>query len=692
LHLKTFLLGLLVGSLNADYYERIHLEPIYNSYNSLGQTGIIHLPNASIQENGSLGFIVVNSSLNKLLSIVASPIKFLEVGFFYQQPTDTLYLSNKANYLDKGFNVKLARSLNNLDIAIGIDDIAGTGRLSKEYLVATYNTNEFKLTLGIGTGALAFEDQYKNPIKGFELRPNTNFYSEIGNKGGTLDIDTYFKGPVGIFGGIEYYSSIYPGLVIKLESNPYDYTKFLAGGRPSSTFLDNRRKNKKFNIGIHYKFKHDINLGISILKDKGFDINVSKKINLNKVPVQSKPSKATSVSKSLDEDFGFYEDLLRNLEKEKIYVQSMQIDNEDIKVAVVNNSLKSSKISFEDINTTIQDLAEQKNRKIKYLSVTEMYSGFEIGTVTARSKNPLIPSRTGKQTINEPMNDTKDFEYQTILKFPEIYFNIKPEFIYRYADPARFFAGGFDLQLDTEIKFSTNLYITSVVSQQLWNSFQRVRDFPDSPYLPHVRTDVVKYLNNRNSLYLNTFQLNHINKINNNHFLQLSMGYYEMMFGGYGVEYLWKPFYKNYALGISAFNVKQRDFNQRFDFQNYETTTGFIDFIYYFNKIDISSKLSIGKYLAKDKGYTFELTKHFKSGMAIGGYFTRTNISPIIYGEGSFDKGFFFDIPLNIFNPTIKTSRILIQPLTRDGGARLKTGNPLFINSHIKNNIGFRQE
>lgn len=690
MHLKTFLLGLFIGTLNANYYERIYLEPIYSSYNSLGQTGIIHLPNASIQENGSIGFIVVNSSLNKLLSIVSTPVKFLEVGFFYHQPTDTLYLSNKANYLDKGFNVKLARSFNNLDIAIGIDDIAGTGKLSKEYLVATYNTNEFKLTFGIGTGALAYENQYKNPIKGFELRPRNNFYSEIGNKGGTLDIDTFFKGPVGIFGGIEYYSSIYPGLVIKLESNPYDYSNFLAGGRPSSTFLDNRRKNKKFNIGIHYKFKHDIDLGISILKDKGFDINISKKINLENVPVQSKPSKSTSISKSLDEDFGFYEDLLRNLEKEKLFVQSMQIDSEELKVAVVNNSLKSSKISFENINTVIKDLAEQKNRKIKHLSVTEIHSGFEIGTTKALSRNPLIPSRTGKMSINEPMNDTKDFEYQTILKFPEIYFNIKPEFIYRYADPARFFAGGFDLQLGTEIKFTPNLYITSVVSQQLWNSFQRVRDFPDSPYLPHVRTDVVKYLNNRNSLYLNTFQLNHINKISNNHFLQLSMGYYEMMFGGYGIEYLWKPFYKNYSLGISAFNVQQRDFNQRFDFQNYETKTGFIDFNYYFSKIGISSKLSIGKYLAKDKGYTFELTKHFKSGMSIGGYFTRTNLSPEIYGEGSFDKGFFFDIPLNIFNPTKDISRILIQPLTRDGGARLKTGNPLFINWHIKNNFDFR--
>ena len=684
MRLIRLLLLVFTINLSADYFIRPNLDPIYTSYNSLGQSGLIHLPNASIQEAGSIGFILTNSSLNKLISIVATPTNFLELSFFYHQPKDSIYLSNKTNYLDKGFNLKLVKSFDNLDLAIGIDDIAGTGKLSKEYLAGTYNTNSFKVTLGIGTGALAYEDQYKNPIKGFELRPKKNI-SIRGNEGGTVDFNTFFKGPVGVFGGIEYYSSLYPGLIIKLESNPYDYTNFLAGGRPNSKFLNNRRKHKKFNVGIHYKFKNDIALGISILKDKGFDINVSKRINLNKIPAQTKPVRAIATSKSLDEDFAFYENLLRNLEREKMFVQSMEIDNGDIKVAVVNNSLKSAKASFEDINIVIKDLANQKKRNINYLSVTEIHSGFEIGTTTALSKNPLIPSKTGKQTIDEPRNNTKDFEYQTILEFPEIYFNIKPEFIYRYADPTRFFAGGFDLQLNTEIKFAPNLYLTSVISQQIWNSFSRVRDFPDSPYLPHVRTDVVKYLNNRNSLYLNTFQLNHIDKIANDHYLQLSMGYYEMMFGGYGIEYLWKPFYKNYAVGISAFNVTQRDFNQRFDFQNYETTTGFIDFRYDINKLDVTANLSIGKYLAKDKGYTLELVKHFRSGMSIGGYFTRTNLPPKIYGEGSFDKGFFFDIPLNIFNSTKNTSRVLIQPLTRDGGAKLKTGNPLFINDRIKN-------
>ena len=51
-----------------------------------------------------------------------------------------------------------------------------------------------------------------------------------------------------------------------------------------------------------------------------------------------------------------------------------------------------------------------------------------------------------------------------------------------------------------------------------------------------------------------------------------------------------------------------------------------------------------------------------------------TTLSKIEYGEGSFDKGFYFEIPLN--SAKGKES-VMIQPLTRDGGAKLKLLNPL---------------
>ena len=52
---------------------------------------------------------------------------------------------------------------------------------------------------------------------------------------------------------------------------------------------------------------------------------------------------------------------------------------------------------------------------------------------------------------------------------------------------------------------------------------------------------------------------------------------------------------------------------------------------------------------------------------------------PITFGEGSFNKGFYFQIPLDFFSKNYNTNyyNFEISPLTRDGGAKLRQGNKL---------------
>ena len=85
------------------------------------------------------------------------------------------------------------------------------------------------------------------------------------------------------------------------------------------------------------------------------------------------------------------------------------------------------------------------------------------------------------------------------------------------------------------------------------------------------------------------------------------------------------------------------------------------------------SNLSYGRYLAKDDGFTFDIGRRTKSGFKAGIYFTRTNVSAEVFGEGSFDKGFYFQIPLDLFskNYSGNYSSFKLSPLTRDGGAKL---------------------
>ena len=47
--------------------------------------------------------------------------------------------------------------------------------------------------------------------------------------------------------------------------------------------------------------------------------------------------------------------------------------------------------------------------------------------------------------------------------------------------------------------------------------------------------------------------------------------------------------------------------------------------------------------------------------------------------EANIDKGFYFEMPFSFLwtNAEKDVTKITIQPLTRDGGAKLKTNNPL---------------
>ena len=64
----------------------------------------------------------------------------------------------------------------------------------------------------------------------------------------------------------------------------------------------------------------------------------------------------------------------------------------------------------------------------------------------------------------------------------------------------------------------------------------------------------------------------------------------------------------------------------------------------------------------------------------VGAYATLTNVPFDVFGEGSFDKGIYVDIPLDWLtgSPTMSKRNFTIRPITRDGGARLASGRQLY--------------
>ena len=87
-----------------------------------------------------------------------------------------------------------------------------------------------------------------------------------------------------------------------------------------------------------------------------------------------------------------------------------------------------------------------------------------------------------------------------------------------------------------------------------------------------------------------------------------------------------------------------------------------------------------GQYLAGDRGVTLDFSRRFKTGFRLGAFATKTNVSSEEFGEGSFDKGFYFQIPVDLFTTRYRTGNIVfgLHPLTKDGGALLYGHNALW--------------
>ena len=259
---------------------------------------------------------------------------------------------------------------------------------------------------------------------------------------------------------------------------------------------------------------------------------------------------------------------------------------------------------------------------------------------------------------------------QSIQSF---FHTIGPDIRSQIGGPDGFFFGDLKLKSSSELIIQRGLSISSVISYGLYDNMDDLKLASDS-ILPHVRTDIVKYLKQSRNLSIQRMQLTKFSQISPSIFYKFSAGILEYMFSGFGGEALFKPFDKNFAIGVEAWKVYQRNYDQMFgilDDVDYKTTTGHISLYYEEPKTNILFKIKGGKFLAQDSGISFEFTREFYSGFRLSAFFTLTDISEEEFGEGSFDKGFSFFIPLEIFSNSYNSRNFGwgLKPITRDGGA-----------------------
>lgn len=685
----TLLTIVLSIEVRADIFDYIYPHP-GPSFSNYGGLGLIQNPNARFLKEGSLAFTWSHNEPYLRGSVVAYPFNWLEAAFQYTDVNDELYstvkeFSGSQSLKDKSFDLKfrLLEETNILpQIAFGLRDFGGTGRFASEYLVANKMFDSFlrfDLSFGIGWANLN-GNKINNPLSSISSHFETR--TRQIDLGGKVNAKTFLTGDAGLFGGIEFFLPNAKGTKFKIE---FDGTNYQTESNPQI-------QKSKINYGLVYPASDRLIFKISssrgTILNFGFsyslNLSTSNPNNINKVKRKKIENKNILKSVTSRSDENLYKAASLYLSKEGIAIQKASVNQDELHVVYSQNKYRNPALSIGRVMNTLNDLAPEKIKKIK---ISEINAGMGMYSVNLSRKiidKYSSPSQQSEELMEflktEPyIFNESDHAYNPLAKYPTSFLSIGPDLKTQIGGPDGFFFGDLKMQGKSEILFNRKLSLVTILNYGLTNNLDNLKLSSDS-ILPHVRTDIVKYLQNSKHFSIQRMQLNYYDQLSSSLFYKLSGGIFESMFSGIGAEFLYRPHNEDYGVGFELWQVQQREYNQMFSTRDYETVTGHLSLYYKEPRSNILIHLKGGRYLAKDSGFTFDASRVFRSGMRVGAFFSLTDISEEEFGEGSFDKGFYFWIPVELFSKKHfkRTFGWGLRPLTRDGAQSLMYGYPLW--------------
>ncbi len=616
----------------------------YNLYNNYGIVGTIHTPSARTFEEGVHGVTMYNGTPNQTITLSASPFNWLEASFFYTNVDGRPYCYEiydvvcQQDFKDKGFNIKVRLKEQGVlpAIAIGLNDFAGTGVYSSEYIVGSYGINKTDFHFGIGFGLLDGSDlRFKNPFS--YLSDNFNNRPQLAaNIGGDFQLSRYFSGETASpFFGVSH--ALHKRLMLKAE---YD-----SSVRPG--LVPFRIPENDFSLGLDYLITDNFSIGVSYERGDYASFKFVYKNN----PVKSfqKSEYARGESRRGDNK---YTQLINNLEANGIGVEKLTRSANAIGLQLTQVVHPNLRVVEEIIAQSARDAGITEDIK-KDIEIANLLAVSEIDEAYRKNAQTIYQRQT-KNAVNS----------YTRLRF-------RP-FI---ASREEFFKGAVLVENDTEFVLRQNLFFNTNLKYSLADNFDDLYIPPVDTFPAQVRSDVKEYLNKikDGGILIGRAQLDYHLTPFMNHHIMMSAGIFEDMFSGAGMEYLYFRPDTNYAFGVDIFKVRKRDYSWRFGHLDFENTLATANFYYRnYGTIPFDMRVSAGEYLAGDVGYTFELSRSFYNGVQFGVFATFTDVTYEQFGEGSFDKGLFFHIPIfgNLIDYTWR-------PLTKDPGAKLNRKNTL---------------
>ena len=666
--------------------------PLTVNQSDFGGVGLMQTPTARMHEEGEFSLNYVDNEQFRRMSVSLQVFPWLEATARYTDEREKIWgggeeFSNNQTYKDKGFDAKFGiwRESKYLpQVAIGLRDMGGTGLYAAEYVVANKKFGNFDISLGMGWGYLGRRDNITNPFcevaDRFCERPLQEATGD-----GQFEVKEMFRGPAAVFGGVQYQTPLPElRLMAEYEGNDYslDRVESLIEVDSPWNFGANYALNDYFNLKISYQRGNTLMFGVS------FHYNLSTAYQVKHEPapqkvVYSEARELTSVD---------YERLSTDLLRETGYrVHGVEVGNNEKRVTVCTTQTR-----YRD-----SDQAADKAARILANSLPEHVERYEV----AHSDHGLALSQhnvdairfkqalRGERFFSEPEQaiSTSDVRYSSSDNSQRLFtrtqnnnwkFAVRPDLDQAFGNPETFYLYQLSLVGTADWQPSANFSVNSALGLNIVNNYDEFNflvDSLDTP-LPRVRTRIREYAVG-GDVWLQNLQATYTHQFSRNWFGLAYGGYLERMFAGVGGEVLYRPHNSDIAFGVDVNYVKQRDPNSYTALEDYDVLTGHVAMYWDLPFMDDTLlTLKAGRFLAKDKGVQINFAHEFESGVVAGAYAAFTNVSSEDYGEGGFTKGFYLNIPFDLFfvKHTKMRGTVGWNPITRDGGQMLNRSRQLY--------------
>lgn len=657
----------------------------------VGQSGLVHMPDARIAEDGTLRFGVAHE--DPYLSFWGSVTLFprLELSGRYIRIDGVPGFPDApelGDYRDKALDAKavlVAESSSFPAVAIGVQDFVGTQLFASRYLVLSKRVGSFDFTAGYG------QDR----------------------------ID-------GAFGGVRYTPDRFAGLSLLIE---YDANDYASDHGALQSGAGERRGGVTYGLAYRWGW-----LGGQVSYQSG-DIGANAYVSIplmqpEFIPKLDEPppyAARVDCAPIVDwrKDPQYEVALARTLEQQGFRDVKVRLRDAELEAGLTHGRISAIGRAVGRAARTLLLLGPCDLRALRIIYTQSDLPLVDYEFRDLRVLDDYLGGRIGRAefdrtvAIRFPSTEAAVQLREAIEIGPDVVETLPPiqtdRFIAAKRREDRF--AGFDLlpfnvrlffndpgepvRYDTfallayDRRIATGTYLKGAARATLFENVSDIRQ-PSTSLLPHVRSDIGEYRREGKRVRLNTLLLNRYALLAERWYGRMSGGYYEEMFAGFGGQALYLPRSGFWAADLAVDRVRQRELGESFGFRDYRVTTAIASLHYRLPRYGVTTTARTGRFLARDEGIRLELKRRFRSGVEVGAWYTWTNEKDITNPgtpENPYrDKGLFVVVPLNsmLTRDTQEIASMAIADYVRDVGQMVVSPGDLY--RMVERPLGFGVE